>query len=108
MTFTIVDGPGSQKEPQADTSKLIDKGPFFDRFGAFKMTILTSQDPVIKAVITDINVRLWIDLANPEVATTLDYLIANVPGFTAELKDSILNTPVGHLENLGLRKLYFN
>ena len=37
-------------------------GSFFDRFGAFKLAILSSQDPLIQAVIKDASVRQYIDL----------------------------------------------
>ena len=37
-------------------------GSFFDRFGAHKLAILASQDPLIQAVIKDASVRKCIDL----------------------------------------------
>ena len=37
-------------------------GSFFDRFGGHKLAILSSQDPLIQAVIKDASVRECIDL----------------------------------------------
>lgn len=37
-------------------------GPFFDRFGQWKLAILSSADPVVQAVIKDCSVRKYIDL----------------------------------------------
>lgn len=85
----------------------IDIGPFFDRFGATKMQVLTSTDAGVRALITDIQVRKWIDLKLPEVAQSLVYLGSVIPSVTPALQSSILNTPVGEHENLALRKLYF-
>lgn len=85
----------------------IDIGPFFDRFGAAKMSVLTSMDVGVKALITDIQIRKWIDLKLPEVAQSLVYLGSVIPSVTPALQSSILNTPVGEHENLALRKLYF-
>lgn len=85
----------------------IDIGPFFDRFGAAKMSVLTSADAGIKAIVTDCTVRKWIDLERPDVATALAYIGSVVPAVDATLRAAILTTPVGDHENLALRKLYF-
>lgn len=90
------------------TEWLIDIGPFFDRFGAAKMGILMSSNATVKAILSDLQVRKWIDLKRADVADGLDSLIAlNVQGMTAEVKSAVLNTPVTADENLALRKLYF-
>ena len=86
---------------------LIDIGPFFDRFGAAKMTVLTSNDAVIKAILLDIGARHWIDLKRPDVATSLAYVGSVVPAVDASMQAAILNTPVAPVDNLALRKLYF-
>ena len=86
---------------------LIDKGPFFDRFGAAKMTVLTSNDAVIKAILLDIGARHWIDLKRPDVATSLAYVGSVVPAVDATMQAAILNTPVDPVDNLALRKLFF-
>lgn len=87
---------------------LIDKGPFFDRFGAAKMTVLTSNDAVIKAILLDIGARHWIDLKRPDVATSLAYVGSVVPAVDATMQAAILTTPVAAADNLALRKLYFS
>ncbi|MFZ3001585.1 MAG: hypothetical protein WA071_14760 [Undibacterium umbellatum] len=103
--FVIDNGvPG----PQPDTSKLIDIGPFFDRFGVAKMAVLSSTDVGVQAIIKDAQVRKWIDLANPEVSASLDYIMTKVAAVTPALKASILSTPVNASENLAVCKLYFS
>ncbi len=86
---------------------LIDIGPFFDRFGAAKMTVLTSTDSAVKAILSDIQVRHWVDLKRPDVAQALAYVGSVVPSVTASLQSSILTSPVTAAENMVLRKLYF-
>ena len=87
---------------------LIDIGPFFDRFGTAKMAVLTSSDVGVQAIIKDTQVRKWLDLKLPEIASAVAYVGTKVPGVTPELQQSILNTPVEEKENLALRKLYFS
>ena len=86
----------------------IDIGPFFDRFGAAKMAVLTSADAGVQAILKDTQIRKWLDLKLPEVAKSVAYIGTKVPAVTAELQDAILNTPVAPAENLALRKLYFS
>lgn len=86
----------------------IDIGPFFDRFGAQKIAVLSSQDPIVKAILSDVQVRKWVDLKRPDVAQSLDYIGTKVPGVNAELKAAIITTPVASEENLALRKTYFS
>ena len=86
----------------------IDIGPFFDRFGATKMAVLTSSDAGVQAIIKDTQVRKWLDLKLPEIASAVAYVGTKVPSVTQELQESILNTPVEEKENLALRKLYFS
>lgn len=86
----------------------IDIGPFFDRFGAAKMPVLTSDDVGVQAIIKDTQVRKWLDLRLPEIEQSVQYIASKVPELTTELQDQIVNTkPEGH-ENLALRKLYFS
>lgn len=86
----------------------IDIGPFFDRFGAAKMSVLTSTDAGVKAILSDTQVRKWIDLRRPDVAQSIAYIASVVPSLTAELQDSILNTAVSPEENLALRRMFFS
>lgn len=89
------------------TAWLIDIGPFFDRFGAAKMAVLTSTDPGVKAILADTQVRKWIDLQRPDVAQSVAYIGSVVAAVTPALQTAILTTPVTPEENLALRKLYF-
>lgn len=86
---------------------LIDLGPFYDRFGTAKMAVLTSADSGVKAIVSDLSIRKWVDLKRADVASALAYIGSVVPVVTSTLQDAILNTPVTSIENLALRKLYF-
>ena len=87
---------------------LIDIGPFFDRFGAAKMAVLTSTNATVKAIVQDVMVRKWVDLQRADVATGLAGLKALIPSsITDELIASILTTPVAAEEQVALKKLYF-
>lgn len=96
-------------EPEAvnPVEWLIDIGPFFDRFGAAKMAVLTSADAGVKAILADTQVRKWIDLQRADVAQSVAYIGTVVAAVTPALQTAILTTPVGPEENLALRKLYF-
>ena len=87
---------------------LIDIGPFYDRFGAAKMAVLTSADAGVKAIMSDVQIRKWIDLKRADVASSLAYIGSKVPSLDATLQAAILNTVVTAEENLALRKLYFS
>ena len=95
-------------ESQKPWEWLIDIGPFFDRFGATKMAVLTSSDVGVQAILKDTQVRKWLDLKLPEIASAVAYIGTKIPVVTQELQQSILNTPVAETENLALRKLYFS
>ena len=86
----------------------IDLGPFYDRFGAAKMAVLTSPDAGLKAILSDLNIRKWVDLQRPDVAQALAYVGSVLPAVTPALQTAILSTPVADIENLALRRLYFN
>lgn len=92
---------------QNQTEWLIDIGPFFDRFGAAKMAVLTSTDAGVKAILADTQVRKWIDLQRADVAQSVAYIGSVVSAVTPALQTAILTTPVTPEENLALRKLYF-
>ena len=103
----------AQPEPAAPapdpTEWLIDVGPFFDRFGPAKMAVLSSSDATVRALVTDLQVRKWIDLKRADVAQGIDLLISkSIPGLDAARKSAILNDPVQPVENLALRKAYFS
>lgn len=85
---------------------LIDIGPFFDRFGAYMMAVLTSQDAVVKAIVQNVTVRKWVDLTRVDVAQSLDLFISKGL-MDAPTKTAILTNPVTLDENRALRKQYF-
>lgn len=82
---------------------LTDIGPFFDRFGSAKMAVLTSPDAVVKAIVSDVSVRKWVDLKRVDVAQSLAYIGTVVTAVTPALQASILTTPVTATENAALR-----
>lgn len=90
----------------AGTSNLIDIGPFFDRFGAAKLSVLSSANATVKALVTDVLARKWVDLSRADVSSGIDAIIA--AGINGIDKTAILAVPVGGDDNLALRKLYFN
>ena len=55
-------GPATASDPVKAEEWFINVGPFFDRFGAWKLPILSSTDPLVQAVIKDSSVRKYIDL----------------------------------------------
>lgn len=94
--------------PPADPCEwLIDLGPFYDRFGAAKMAVLTSSDAALKAILQDVNIRKWVDLQRADVAQALAYVGSVVPSVTPALQAAILTTAVSDEENRALRALYF-
>lgn len=104
-TFSTAPTPDPAPDP---VEWLIDVGPFMDRFGVAKMAVLTSADVTVKAIMTDMFARKWIDLKRADVPAALSIIGAVVPGVTAELISHILTAPVSAEENLALRKSFFN
>ena len=102
----LVDTPAPT--PVNPTEWLIDVGPFYDRFGAAKMAVLTSTDAGVKAIMADVQIRKWIDLQRADVATSLTYIGSVVAALTPAIQTAILTTPVSAEDNLALRKLYFS
>lgn len=94
--------------PAPEWEWFIDIGPFFDRFGAAKMAVLTSTDAGVCAILSDLQVRKWIDLQREDVFLGLQYVGSEVPAVTAEMQEAILTTPVAPAENLALRKQFFS
>ena len=106
--YQLVPEPAPPPEPPKPYATLIDIGPSYDRFGAAKMAVLTSQDPGIRAILADLNIRKWIDLARPDVAQAVQHVGSVVTQVTPELQATILSTVIAPEENLALRKLYFS
>lgn len=98
-----------QQPANIDTSWFIDIGPFFDRFGAAKYSVLTSTDATVKALVTDITSRHWVDLKRADVAQGVDAIIGLISGIdpSGTLKNQVLGSPATFLEQLVLKKLYF-
>ena len=106
--WQLLPEPESAPEPADPTEWLIDVGPFFDRFGPAKLAVLASSDAAVRALVTDLQVRKWIDLKRADVAQGIDLLTSkSIPGLDAARKSAILNAPVQPVENLALRKDYF-
>lgn len=103
-SFAAPEAPAAPADPCAH---LIDLGPFYDRAAGAKMAILTSTDATVKAIIGDLNIRKWVDLTRPDVASALTYIGSVVPALTPAIQAAMLATPVAAVENLALRKLYF-
>ena len=102
----VVNSPGS---PTIDYSWFIDVGPFFDRFGSAKMSVLASTNPTVIALVKDVQSRKWVDLKRTDVGQAIDLIIsAPIAGVDATLKSAILNTPVNQLEQLALVRAYFS
>lgn len=85
----------------------IDIGPFFDRFGVAKMQVLLSTDPMVQAILRDVQVRKWVDLTREDVATALAYISSIIPALTPEIIANVIHLPVEDAENMALRKQYF-
>jgi hypothetical protein len=103
----VFTAPANPPTPADPCEWLIDLGPFYDRFGAAKMAALTSADAGVKAILSDVAVRKWIDLQRADVASSLAYIGTKVPSVDAALQTAIRTTPVTADENRALRKLYF-
>ena len=71
----------------------IDVGSFFDRFGEAKLAILSSENTIVKAMITDASVRKYIALIErkDELAQMLGLLQSLVPGISLDVA-AILET----------------
>ena len=106
--WRVVETPEPPAPAAPEWEWYIDIGPFFDRFGAAKMPVLTSADVGVQAIIKDTQVRKWIDLNLPEIEQSVQYIASKIPELTAELQDQIINTKPAEHENLALRKLYFS
>ena len=106
--WRVVETPEPPAPPTPEWEWYIDIGPFFDRFGAAKMAVLTSADVGVQAVLKDTQVRKWLDLRLPEIEQSVQYIASKVPALTTELQDQIVNTKPEEHENLALRKLYFS
>ncbi len=106
--WRVVETPEPPAPAAPEWEWYIDIGPFFDRFGAAKMSVLTSADVGVQAILKDTQVRKWIDLRLPEIEQAVQYIASKVPALTVQLQEQIINTKPAELENLALHKLYFS
>lgn len=108
-SFMVDNFPGNYTLfPVSPWTFLIDIGPFYDRFAASKMAVLTSHDATIRAIIQDLNIRKWVDLTRSDVSQAVNFISTIVPSLTQDLKVSILTDPVRLDEQSALRKIYFS
>lgn len=91
--FTRDTYPESAAPPQEQ--RIITVGAFFDRFGDQKWAILSSNDPLVAALIQDVSVRRYIDLDDPQLPSGLDMLIEAGIEINVE---AILNAPISNQE----------
>ena len=106
--WRVVEMPEPPAPPAPVWEWYIDIGPFFDRFGAAKMPVLTSADVGVQAILKDTQVRKWLDLRLPEIEQSVQYIASKVPELTVQLQEQITNMKPAEHENLALRKLYFS
>ena len=73
----------------------IDVGSFFDRFGDAKISILASENPIVKAMITDASVRKYISLIErkDELTQMLGLLQSLVSGISLDITAILETTP---------------
>lgn len=94
--------------PAEDTTYLVDVGPFFDRFEAAQLAVLSHTDPMLRAFIESCKVRKWIYTKHPFVAMGVDRVISlGIAGVDAAMKARIMDTPARYSEQESLLKLYF-
>lgn len=88
ISFATI-APDVESEPTPVDPALwrIDVGSFFDRFGDAKISILASENPIVKAMITDASVRKYISLIErkDELTQMLGLLQSLVPGISLDV-----------------------
>ena len=96
ISFAVA-APDVEPEPTPVDPALwrIDVGSFFDRFGEAKLAILSSENAVVKAMITDASVRKYIALIErkDELAQMLRLLQSLVPGISLDVAAIIETEP---------------
>lgn len=60
-------------------------GAFYDRFGAYKIPILASQDPIVQAIIKDTTVRKYIDLKGRKEELTQALMLIQSKGYPVDI-----------------------
>ena len=83
--------PVAPPAPAPNPDRHITVGAFFDRFGAEKYAILSSDDALVKAMVTDASVRKFIDLDRPDLLTGLQMVESK--GFDID-PQAIIDAPI--------------
>ena len=100
ISFAVA-APDVEPEPTPVDPALwrIDVGSFFDRFGEAKLAILSSDNAVVKAMITDASVRKYIALVErkDELTQMLGLLQTLVSGISLDVA-AILETETTYAE----------
>lgn len=73
----------------------ITPGALFDRLGDQKHDILKSDDPDIRALVTDVTPRRYIDLDRPDLGFGLQMLVAK--GFPID-PEAVITAPIRDIE----------
>jgi hypothetical protein len=76
----------------------ISPGAFRDRFGAAKLAVLMSQNPVAMALREDAADRDYIDLKRADMPQLIAALAGVVPEVTADIQEAIQHAPTTELE----------
>ena len=76
----------------------IDVGPFYDRFGAKKLAVTSSQNPTVQGLLRLVDPRHYIDLKRADVAQMLAMLPSLVQGVTQSDVQAVLTTPTTEQE----------
>ena len=96
ISFAVA-SPDVEPEPTPVDPALwrIDVGSFFDRFGEAKLAVLSSENSVVKAMITDASVRKYIALVErkDELTQMLGLLQTLVPGISLDIAEILETTP---------------
>lgn len=72
--FTRTEYPQS-RQASLKPDRRITRGEFFDRFGDQKYAVLSSTDPMVRALIEDVKVREFIDLDDPQLPEGLQMVV---------------------------------
>lgn len=82
--YVLVTDPGTTpvSDPIIPSEWRINVGHFFDRFGAYKIPILSHTNSTVQAIIKDCSVRMYVDLyqKKAEIGSAVD-AIASITGY---------------------------
>lgn len=93
----IVEQPLDTSLPQ---DWYINVGSFYDRFGAYKLPILASEDAFVQAIIKDTAVRKYIDLKGRRSELEQALMLLQSKGFLVD-SEAILNNKPTETERYG-------